>query len=78
MDQLFLLYVSETCKCERDSFFNWFNNPPYVTYNATTRNVEGFFPTMMEDILKEVCGTCALYSTPKFFYDSSKTGSYCV
>ena len=54
-------------------FFNWYANPPYVEYNSTTEEVNGLFPQMMEDILKDVCGTCA-NKIPTFYYTVSRTG----
>ena len=69
------LNISETCNCAENIYFNWYEKPPYVTYNETTGQMSGLFPPIMEEIYTEVCGTCkGRTKGPTFQYFISKTG----
>ena len=66
-------FALDTCHCEKDVFFNWYEAKPYV-FKESSSKLGGLFPDLVGDIIVKACGSCTGYSNSSISYFASKDG----
>ena len=70
MIQSTFLYLSETCRCLRDFYTNWFGYMPYANTSDS-----GIFPPLVRASIYDVCGNCSEYGRPRIHFQLDYQGN---